>query len=147
MSIPQEIAAIYNAGRQAARRATNEAAESYLPGRTNGPADAYRHILISAELTRLFGEPVARRIMDNHEIFNRRNTPETAGMDLDNNDIGYSIGRNPNVTTWDDVVREARARINPQNPNGTGGQDAKWLPEQDPNGNKANDWSNNPKSL
>lgn len=31
------------------RMAINEAAQSYMPGRLNGPADAYRHILWAAE--------------------------------------------------------------------------------------------------
>jgi hypothetical protein len=41
----------------------NEAAYSYLPGRDNGPADAYRHVLLSAELTRQYGELIARIIL------------------------------------------------------------------------------------
>lgn len=38
------------------RMSINEASFSYMPGRTNGPADAYRHILWAAELTRQYGE-------------------------------------------------------------------------------------------
>lgn len=40
--------------------AEKEAIGSKLPGRENGPADAYRHILWAAELTPRFGEPAAR---------------------------------------------------------------------------------------
>jgi hypothetical protein len=39
-----------------------------LPGRENGPADAYRHLLWGAELTRRFGPDVARKILETHEI-------------------------------------------------------------------------------
>lgn len=47
--------------------AIRESARSGLPGRENGPADAYRHILLSAELTRRFGEGYARQLLDTHE--------------------------------------------------------------------------------
>jgi hypothetical protein len=36
------------------RYVTNEAGSANLPGKENGPQDAYRHLLISAELTRRF---------------------------------------------------------------------------------------------
>jgi hypothetical protein len=35
----------------AIKAAADEAVESQLPGRENGPADAYRHLLWGAELT------------------------------------------------------------------------------------------------
>lgn len=46
----------------ARRAAETESLSSQLPGRENGPADAYRHILWVAEMTRHFGESVARNI-------------------------------------------------------------------------------------
>jgi hypothetical protein len=46
------------------KAAANEAVESQLPGRENGPADAYRHLLWGAELARKFGEDAARRILE-----------------------------------------------------------------------------------
>jgi hypothetical protein len=52
----------------AIRAAADEAVESQLPGRENGPADAYRHLLWGAELTRRFGAHVARGILEDHEI-------------------------------------------------------------------------------
>jgi hypothetical protein len=39
----------------AIKAAGDEAVESQLPGRENGPADVYRHLLWGAELTRRFG--------------------------------------------------------------------------------------------
>ncbi len=39
--------------------AISEAVYSNLPGRDLGPADAYRHILLAAELTRRYGETKA----------------------------------------------------------------------------------------
>jgi len=53
--------------RDAARMAGNEMAYSQLPGRRNGPGDAYSHILWAAELTRRFGEVMARCILTWHE--------------------------------------------------------------------------------
>jgi hypothetical protein len=32
-----------------------ESIQSQLPGRSNGPADAYRHLLLAAEMTRKMG--------------------------------------------------------------------------------------------
>lgn len=52
----------------AIRAAADASVESQLPGRENGPADAYRHLLWGAELTRRFGEATARRILEDHEI-------------------------------------------------------------------------------
>lgn len=46
MSVIEE--AFYNLVSQGATgRAINEMIESQIPGRTNGPADAYRHILLA----------------------------------------------------------------------------------------------------
>jgi len=44
-----------------ATQAIKESVHSQLPGRNNGPADAYRHLLLSAELTRQFGETYCPR--------------------------------------------------------------------------------------
>ena len=38
-----------------------------LPGQFDGPGDAYRHIVLAAELTRVFGEKHARAILGLHE--------------------------------------------------------------------------------
>ncbi len=58
-----------------ARTAANaESVSSQLPGRGNGPADAYRHILWVAEMTRRFGESVARNIAGLNTGLNRGRT-------------------------------------------------------------------------
>ena len=96
--------------------ATDPAREAHgtlLPGRVDGPADAYRHLLWSGELTRRFGEPTARAILYAHE-----KTDDLSGyfchdcqskaseqMDFFNNGIGIGIGRA--AKTWDDVVAGA----------------------------------------
>jgi len=53
---------------QIANMAIKEAALSNMPGRGNGPADAYRHVLLAAELTRRFGETKAAIILGWHEF-------------------------------------------------------------------------------
>jgi len=119
-----------------AELANCESVESQLPGRNNGPADAYRHILLAAELTRRFGEACARKILEEHEEDNRRTgqTPDEEAMDRRNNEIGIQIGRA--ATTWGDVVAGARNAMTQAAPTGQGGG-AQWLPE--------NRWTKNPK--
>ena len=47
---------------------TLEAAEeSRLPGLENGPADAFRHMVWAAELTRRYGAAIASDILNEHE--------------------------------------------------------------------------------
>jgi hypothetical protein len=48
--------------------ATTEAKASLLPGRVNGPADAYRHIVWLGELSRRLGPNMAGSLGDLHEI-------------------------------------------------------------------------------
>ncbi|MEW6351490.1 MAG: hypothetical protein AB1646_20755 [Thermodesulfobacteriota bacterium] len=116
-------------------RAFNESNQVNLPGRRNGPADAYRHILVSAELTRRLGKDVAKLGMDMLEkygdIFTGQEAAEKA-MDLYNNEIGYSIGLV--AETWEEVVAMARQRI-VRDMNGAEGF-ARWLSPLE--------WSNNP---
>ena len=53
--------AIYAIGTlRSSEGAMQESWWSNLPGRIDGPADAYRHILLAAELTRRFGEDYGR---------------------------------------------------------------------------------------
>ena len=58
--------------------------KSNLPGRENGPADAYRHLLWAGELTRRFGERRARFILNAHEIEGEilGQSPDAEKMDL-----------------------------------------------------------------
>ncbi len=73
--------------------AIREAARSNLPGRENGPADAYRHLLLSAELTRRFGENYARQLLDAHEWSGNQDgqTPQQEAMDRHNNELGIEL--------------------------------------------------------
>jgi hypothetical protein len=71
----------------AATAARSEAVSTQLPGRTNGPADIYRHLVLSAELART-GTPT--RLLDLHEW----NSEDPFGTALDNaiNTTGIQIG-------------------------------------------------------
>jgi hypothetical protein len=51
----------------AVRPALDAAKESRLPGLENGPADAFRHMVWAAELTRRYGAATASDILDEHE--------------------------------------------------------------------------------
>ncbi|AXI83997.1 hypothetical protein FUT69_02545 [Xylella taiwanensis] len=50
-----------------ANAAINESIHSKLPGREDGPTDAYRHLLLSVQLTRIRGERYARAALNFHE--------------------------------------------------------------------------------
>ena len=99
----------------AADAATNEARESGLPNRHKGPADAYLHILISAEMARRKGEATAKAAGAAHEANNPLNGDSEANAEADtamddhNNAIGREIGLK--AETWEDVVRMAREKI------------------------------------
>lgn len=76
--------------------ASTESKVSGLPGRIDGPADAYRHILWAAELTRLYGPKVAYVITSAHELtnivgdlfgWNDNRTSQSTAMDMHNNQI------------------------------------------------------------
>lgn len=96
----------------AAEKAIGESTASQLPGRQNGgAADAYRHLLVAAELSRDYGEAAAFNLLLEHE-----REPEGGadnGLDMWNNEIGIEIGnyvREQNGT-WEDVVKLARSTI------------------------------------
>ena len=97
--------------RGAARRARNESSYSYLPGREDGPADAYRHVVLAAELTRKVGAANAWLILEANEKFGIMGSESTA-MDRHNNAIGVVLGQQiinniPN-NKWEDVLSYAR---------------------------------------
>lgn len=135
-----------------ARAAISEMVGSQLPGRERGPADAYRHILWAAELTRRFGEQRAREILGLHEQagdLKGNQTQDEGAMDLHNNEIGVSVGRF--ARNWQDVVSAARKVISGSTPDGSGAWQANydttstlaphgavWLPEQN--------WAKNPRA-
>lgn len=56
-------------------------------------ADAYRHSLWSAKLTRSMGPYVAKGYTDSHEVSGKNRSSETA-MDLRNNAIGRMMAQN-----------------------------------------------------
>ena len=123
-----------------ASAAINESVGSHLPGRSDGPADAYRHVLLSAELTRRYGENYARFILSAHEFTGNMQdqTKEANEMDVHNNELGIKIGnrlrQQRGGSSWEDVVIEARKTIVPNDPNRN---NARWLPQDK--------WKVNPK--
>lgn len=92
--------------------AAAEAMASPLPGYLDGPADAYRHIVGTAELRRRFGFGIAYGIATGNEILGTHasgHPPELRQMDDHNNAIGFSIGAT--ARDYPEVVRRARAAI------------------------------------
>ena len=90
------------------RMAVNEAYSARLPGKENGPYDAYRHLLLSAELTRRLGEATARAILYGHEIEGwwTGQSSSSRTMDESNNELGISIGKS--ATSWSGVVSSSK---------------------------------------
>ncbi|QWP78122.1 hypothetical protein J5226_06920 [Lysobacter sp. K5869] len=114
-----------------ATQSITESVNSQLPGRNNGPADAYRHLLLSAELTRQFGEGYARAALDFHEWDGNRagQAADTNRMDEHNNELGIALGKRLAAqpsSSWQDVVAGARALIDAA-PNQAAG--VQWLKE------------------
>ena len=110
--------------------ASDEARKSLMPGQRNGPADAYRHIIWAAEMTRRFGENAARAILETNEIKGDiigKQPKDEADMDRHNNEIGVAIGKSGR--TFDEVVDGARDAIDQSVPHDGNGADntAKWL--------------------
>ncbi|MEM9240259.1 MAG: hypothetical protein AAGB07_09795 [Pseudomonadota bacterium] len=90
----------------------SEMTASQLPGRQNGgAADAYRHLLLSAELTRDYGSASAFDVLTDHERESASGADN--GLDMWNNSIGMQIGQyvRDNGGTWEDVVRLSRAAM------------------------------------
>jgi hypothetical protein len=128
-----------------------EAKASRLPGQFDGPGDAYRHIILAAELTRVHGEVYARTILNAHEVegwvskFIGREasqTQERQNMDNESNERGIAIGKALRETNpgWGDmnafaekVVPAARAEITRAYENNSGWwmQNNKWTEPKD----------------
>lgn len=66
-----------------------EVISSGLPGGSNGPGDAYRHILRSAEMYRRYPDVYASAVNDFRELVGGTTH---SGMDYVNNEIGKQIG-------------------------------------------------------
>lgn len=134
----------------AARSAGSEALASQLPGRERGPADAYRHILWAAEMTRRFGEERAREILALHERDGdeQGQSADERTMDMSNNEIGIRIG--VGARTFDDVTSATRKTISGSAEDGSG----TWKADYDPTSTMAPQaaqwlseerWAKNPK--
>lgn len=82
---------------------TEAAKMSGLPGLHNGPADAYRHSLWTAAMTRKYGSNAARMIGLANEIYGAGKSLVKTGripfdetmMDLKNNETGIRLARDP----------------------------------------------------
>ena len=86
--IPMQVARAVDLSR-------NESINSGLPGASNGIQDAYRHILLSAELTRTLGENFASAFLFLNEVKGDliyKQTKDAREMDEHNNMIGTWIG-------------------------------------------------------
>jgi hypothetical protein len=109
--------------------AEKEARDSPLPGFFDGPADAYRHLVGTAELRRRFGWAIASGIANINEVFGTHvsgHPPELRQMDDHNNRIALDIGAD--AKTYEEVVRRARAAIDAGIARGGDGSDGtpKW---------------------
>jgi hypothetical protein len=97
---------------------------SPLPGYFDGPADAYRHIVGTAELRRRFGFGTAYAIATGNEVRGTHvdgHPPELRQMDDHNNAIGFSIGAG--AKSYEEVVQRARAAIDAAIAHGGDGSD------------------------
>lgn len=134
--------------------ATLEAEASGLPGRVNGPADAYRHIVWVAEMTRRMGPNGAHSYAEFHEwtgqasgslaerTGSRREDKDLAAasaMDRRNNLLGVTIGQR--ARTFDEVLAMARQAIERSPRDGSGGMiGAVWLPMERWSGRAIEGW-------
>jgi len=123
-----------------------EAINSQLPGRQDGPADAYRHILGAAEAVRQgYPDVVVRGYGIYSEawayVFEEPNAARKE-MDLHNNDIGIQIGKTS--SSWDEVLRKAREAVSNGKTLTPDTDKASWVPRRDWGGNPKNDATTNP---
>jgi hypothetical protein len=109
--------------------AAEKARKTSLPGETDGPADAYRHIVGIAELTRREGARKANAIGTFNEITTLFS--DASQMDLHNNDIGRRIGKD--ATSSEEIERRAMAEIRAAVIEGGTGKNgtAVYLPERE----------------
>lgn len=114
----------------AADWAVSLATASQLPGRVDGPADAFRHLLIAGELHRVYGDHHARVLLAGHE--EDWNFFSDKSMDDYNNSIGREIGRyvRANKGSTADVIKFAQQIMLNSFPGGSS-DDVSWEPAPD----------------
>lgn len=111
-----------------------EAARSGLPGYSEGPQDALRHIIGTAEPRRLHGWAVASAIAEANERYGDarwgRQDALTLHMDRTDNAIGLRIGGT--AQTYAEVVDRARDAVRASLARGGGGAEGTpiWLPPE-----------------
>jgi hypothetical protein len=106
----------------AADPARHAATESGLPGIEDGPADAFRHMVLAAELTRRYGASIALDILGEHEKSGRHQpgwTQDAENMDRHNNSVGIRIGET--ATDYNDVLRQVQVMMESAASDGSGG--------------------------
>lgn len=96
----------------------------------NGPADALRHIIATAEMRRRYGAGISFIVTDGNETLGQlsRYNADTILMDRTNNRIGMEIGET--AVTYQDVVRRAREAVAAGLQRGGANDDGspRWLP-------------------
>jgi hypothetical protein len=97
---------------------TQEAEDLYPSGTGIGDeADAWRHLVWTAEMTRKYGKNIARGVSDWHELpitaflqgASLLQTPEEKQMDLFNNALGIEIGQSSQ--SLDEIKQKATEAI------------------------------------
>ncbi len=113
----------------AADWAVSLATASQLPGRVDGPADAFRHLLIAGELHRVYGDHHAKALLRGHE--EDWNYFSDKSMDDYNNSIGREIGQyvRANEGSTADVIKFAKQVMMNSFPGGS--DDVSWEPGPD----------------
>lgn len=118
---------------EAVEAARAEAGKSSLPGGGGGPQDAYRHLLVTAEIARTKGEKAARAYAYLNEVQSEARFAQSKAdrrMDDHNNAIGFEIGKT--ARSWEDVVRLAREKILEAARHGGDGKDGRVIWHNEP---------------
>ncbi|MCX5727194.1 MAG: hypothetical protein NT030_08575 [Candidatus Saganbacteria bacterium] len=85
-----------------------------LPGRVDGPGDAFRHCVWSCKMTQALGPETAATIGAVHEVCSPNSS--NGEMDNHNNMIGISLGKNPDtncVNACSDAISDGDVIIMP----------------------------------
>ncbi|MGH6899830.1 MAG: hypothetical protein ACREH3_02515 [Geminicoccales bacterium] len=112
-----------------------ETRNSGLPGpNSDGPGNAYKHLLITGELYRRLGPtfgPMVAELREQINVIGLQSEQDTR-MDRTNNAI--VVNERPHFETWEDVVEWARAKIVESAAHNGDGEDgrAAWYEKQPP---------------